>query len=103
LAAMQGDQEAGICVYGTLADLSDDPQAARCGYIWGLYAAPEFRRQGIARHLLTTAMEQLYRQGCASCWLTTTSDNWEAQPLYLALGFEIVDTSASFRKTLVAG
>ncbi len=102
LAAMLRDQEVGDCEYSTLAELSDAPQAARWGYIWGLYASPDFRRQGIARQLLTAALDQLYRQGCKGCWLTTTSDNWEAQPLYLALGFEIVDTSASFRKPLLA-
>ncbi|MCX6044649.1 MAG: GNAT family N-acetyltransferase [Chloroflexi bacterium] len=99
LVAVIEDQEVGNCEYSTLADLSDDPDAARWGYIGGLYASPAFRRQGIARQLLTTALDHLYRQGCTGCWLTTAADNWEAQPLYLALGFEVVDSSASFRKT----
>ena len=97
------NQDVGDCEYSSLAGLSDDPRAARCGYIWGLYTALEFRRQGIARHLLTTALNRLAQQGCTSCWLTTASDNWVAQPLYLALGFTVVDASTSFRKTLVAG
>ncbi|MFN8488581.1 MAG: GNAT family N-acetyltransferase [Caldilineaceae bacterium] len=100
VAALVGDKEAGDCEYSTLATVSDDPAAAHCGYIWGLYVDPAFRRQGIARHLLTTAMHHLYRQGCTACWLTTASDNWEAQPLYLALGFDLVDASASFRRRL---
>lgn len=103
VVARVGDKEAGNCEYSTLTELSDDPQAARCGYIWGLYVDPAFRRQGIARQLLTMAMDRLYRQGCTACWLTTASDNWEAQALYLALGFEIVDVSASFRRRLETG
>jgi len=103
VVAMVGDKEAGDCEYSTLATVSDDPAAAHCGYIWGLYVDPAFRRQGIARHLLTTALNALYRQGCTACWLTTASDNWEAQPLYLALGFEIVDASTSFRRGLETG
>jgi len=103
LAASLGDQEVGDCEYSSLAEISDDPRAAQCGYIWGLYVAPECRQQGIARHLLTMALDQLAQQHCTSCWLTTASDNWAAQPLYLALGFEIVDTSTSFRKTLMTG
>lgn len=103
VAALVGDKEAGDCEYSTLAELSDDPAAAQCGYIWGLYVAPEFRRQGMARQLLTTALDRLYRQGCTACWLTTASDNWEAQPLYLSLGFEIVDASASFRRRIETG
>lgn len=102
LIAMLGDEEVGNCEFSTLAALTDDPRATRWGYIWGLYASPACRRQGIARQLLTTAMDQLYRQGCTGCWLTTASDNWEAQPLYLTLGFEIVDSSTSFRKTQMA-
>ncbi len=36
----------------------------------------------------------------AGCWLTTGADNWEAQPMYLLLGFEIVDTSACYTRQL---
>ena len=45
------------------------------------------------------ALGHLRRLGCDTCWLTTGADNWPAQPLYLALGFEIVDCSASYRKS----
>src|SRR5262249_29378379 len=103
LEATQEGQEVGVCVYSTLAGLSDDPQAAPWGYIHWLHVAPEQRRHGLARYLLTAALDRLYREGCSGCWLTTGADNWPAQPLYLSLGFEIVDASASFRKELSDG
>ena len=92
-----------MCVYSTLAALSDDPQAAQWGYIHWLHVAPELRRHGLARYLLTSALDRLYRERCSGCWLTTGADNWPAQPLYLSLGFEIADASATFRRQLSDG
>ena len=42
----------------------------------------------------------MVEQGCTTCWLTTTADNWRAQPLYYSLGFEVLDCSVSFCKQL---
>jgi ribosomal protein S18 acetylase RimI-like enzyme len=99
-AAMAGDEEVGVCVYRTLAHLSDHPEARQWGYVMGLHVAEALRRRGVARHLLTRALRHLADHGCRGCWLTTGADNWPAQPLYLALGFEIVDASACFRKEM---
>jgi ribosomal protein S18 acetylase RimI-like enzyme len=101
LIARQGEQAVGECVYSTLATISPDPGAARWGYIWWLHVAEPLRRRGVARHLLGRAMAHLAEQGCRGCWLTTTADNWPAQRLYLALGFEVVDASTCFRADLV--
>ncbi len=100
LQAMAESQLVGVCIYGTLDRLSDDLAARRWGYIWGLEVAEAFRRRGIARYLLTSSLAHLHAQGCTGCWLTTGADNWPAQPLYLSLGFEVVDSSACFRKAL---
>jgi ribosomal protein S18 acetylase RimI-like enzyme len=98
LHALNGEHEAGECHYITLADMQD-PIAARTGYIWWLHVVPETRRRGIGRYLMLRALDHLRRLGCDTCWLTTGADNWPAQPLYLALGFEMVDCSASYRKS----
>lgn len=100
LRALLGGERAGVCVYSTLAHLSDDPAAARCGYIMWLHVEEAYRRRGIARYLLTNALAALAAAGCAGCWLTTGGTNWPALTLYLSLGFEIVDTSTCFRKAL---
>ena len=97
LHALAGQREAGQCHYITLAEMQD-PNAARTGYVWWLHVEPEVRRRGIGRYLMQRTLDHMRRLGCDTCWLTTGADNWPAQPLYLALGFEIVDCSASYRK-----
>jgi ribosomal protein S18 acetylase RimI-like enzyme len=97
---MDGENQAGICSYSTLALLSSVPAASRAGYIWELYVEEAYRRRGIARALMVTAMNQLVALGCTACWLTTTANNWNAQSLYYSLDFEVVDSSVSFRKRI---
>lgn len=96
--AMDGDQEAGVCLYMRLSKLSDHPEADAWGYIEWLHVAEAYRRRGLARCLLSFALRRLWEAGCRGCWLTTGGDNWPAQPLYLSLGFEIVDTSSSWQR-----
>jgi ribosomal protein S18 acetylase RimI-like enzyme len=97
LHALDGERVAGQCHYVTLAEMQD-PIAARTGYVWWLHVEPEARRRGIGRYLMQRTLDHMRRLGCDTCWLTTGAENWPAQPLYLALGFEIVDCSASYRK-----
>lgn len=98
LNAMSGGQKVGQCYYITLAHMLG-PSAAHTGYISWLHIEAEARRRGIGRYLMVQALDDLRRRGCDACWLTTGAANWPAQPLYLALGFEMVDCSASYRKT----
>jgi ribosomal protein S18 acetylase RimI-like enzyme len=96
--AVAGSQTAGACTYYFLDPRADDPRALQTGYIDPLWVAPEQRRRGLARHLLIESLEHLRRLGRTACWLTTGADNWTAQPLYLSLGFEVVDISACYRR-----
>jgi ribosomal protein S18 acetylase RimI-like enzyme len=100
LRALLGGERVGVCVYSTLAHLSDDAAASRWGYIVWLHVEEAYRRRGVARYLLTNALATLAAAGCTGCWLTTGGANWPALTLYLSLGFEIVDTSTCFRKAL---
>lgn len=101
LRALIDEQEAGECHYVTLANLGG-ADAARTGYVWWLNVQPEARRRGIGRYLMLRTLDHMRSLGCESCWLTTGADNWPAQPLYLALGFEIVDCTASYRKKVTS-
>lgn len=100
--AMDGETRTGICSFSDLSVVTEQVGARHAGYIWGLFVNDAYRRRGIARALLVAAMQHLTEQGCTECWLTTTADNWAAQPLYYSVGFEVVDCSVSFRKTLRA-
>ncbi|MEZ4867067.1 MAG: N-acetyltransferase [Caldilineaceae bacterium] len=96
--ALDGETETGVCAYRTLTLLTDVPTASKTGYIEWLYVSGAYRRWGIARALMTTAMATLASEGCTECWLTTAADNWKAQALYYTLGFAVVDCSVSFQK-----
>jgi hypothetical protein len=97
------DQEAGICLFMLLSKHSDHPEANAWGYVDWLHVAEAQRRRGLGRYLMTWTLQRLWEQGCCGCWLTTGANNWPAQPLYLSLGFEILDTSSSWEKLLSAG
>jgi GNAT superfamily N-acetyltransferase len=90
------ETERAICYATPCAHLSDDPQAAMIGYIDWLWVDPTARRRGVARAFMQRMLQILRDHGFQHCWLTTGADNWPAQPLYLAMGFQVVDCSASF-------
>ncbi|MGC1375386.1 MAG: ribosomal protein S18-alanine N-acetyltransferase [Anaerolineales bacterium] len=51
---------------------------------------PAFRRRGIARQLLQTAMDAAYAEGARIYHLEVRAGNVAAQKLYAAFGFEVV-------------
>jgi GNAT superfamily N-acetyltransferase len=95
--AWVGEERIAMCFYSTLAAQADDPRAATTGYIGWLWTDETQRRRGIGHELLRRALLHLQSLGCTACWLGTGAENWAAQPLYRALGFNTVDVTASFR------
>jgi ribosomal-protein-alanine N-acetyltransferase len=57
---------------------------------------PAFRRRGIARQLLQTAMDAAYAEGARIYHLEVRATNEAAQKLYVAFGFEIVGRRAKY-------
>lgn len=53
-----------------------------------LYVREEARGKGIARQLLTVVAEQGRALGIRTIRLSTQRDNWQAQQLYLATGYQ---------------
>jgi ribosomal-protein-alanine N-acetyltransferase len=51
---------------------------------------PEFRRQGIARRLLQTALNASYNEGACRAYLEVRAGNVAALAMYHELGFEVV-------------
>jgi ribosomal-protein-alanine N-acetyltransferase len=49
---------------------------------------PEFRRQGVARKLLTYALRSMSKEGAVSSFLEVRETNLAAQEMYRALGYE---------------
>jgi len=58
------------------------------GYIWGMYVAPEHRRTGLGRWLLSAAVDRSRTWRHLEClWLDVTTVNRAARALYASFGF----------------
>lgn len=57
---------------------------ARYGYVSSLFTEREHRRRGLARHLISLALEAAKEHGCAEAVLHGAPDG---RPLYESLGF----------------
>ncbi len=49
---------------------------------------PEFRRQGIAKNLLSHALQHMSTEGAQSCFLEVRASNLAAQEMYRKFGYE---------------
>ena len=58
----------------------------------------EFRRQGIAKQLLVTALDNAYVEGARSALLEVRAGNEAAQAMYRKFGFEIVGRRERYYK-----
>ena len=70
------------------------------GYVEGWYVTEAYRRKGIGRSLLAAAEEWARRQGCVELASDAVIDNTLSQNVHQRLGFEVVERSVLFRKTL---
>ncbi len=62
--------------------------SAQSGHITQLCVRPDYRRRGLARHLLSMAASEFWRQGINEVSLTVTEANANAIELYQAEGYE---------------
>lgn len=68
------------------------------GYTDPVATHPDFRRRGLARALLLTAMQELSRRGMETALLGTSSENIAMQRAAQAVGFHTVSTSVWYAK-----
>jgi mycothiol synthase len=78
----------------------DKQREEKKGFIQNLSVLPEFRRKGIAKELLKTAVEVLRENGMkiASAWAQT--DKLACTHLYESFGFSCVRTSSLMKRSL---
>ncbi|WP_322070683.1 GNAT family N-acetyltransferase [Paraburkholderia bannensis] len=57
--------------------------------VWGVFVDPAYRRSGIARRLLESAIARAEASGVEQVQLSVGAQNPRAQTLYSSLGFEI--------------
>ena len=89
--------------FGALAQVSDQPVGFVIALAVGpeaeiltLGVLPEFRRRGIARHLLTWVIDRLADATCQRLLLEVAEDNLAARTLYGKLGFAAVARRPSY-------
>jgi len=89
--------------FGALAQAGDQPVGFVIALVVGpeaevltLGVLPEFRRRGIARHLLTWVIDRLGDAACERLLLEVAEDNLAARTLYGKLGFAQVGRRPSY-------
>ncbi|WP_153102394.1 GNAT family N-acetyltransferase [Paraburkholderia hayleyella] len=94
------------CIAFAEAVLRDDYvngcQSSPVLFLEGLYVAPAFRRQGVARRLCTALEQWGLQQGCTEFASDTALSNFAAQEMHRALGFAPTERVVFFRKPLNA-
>lgn len=70
------------------------------GYVEGWYVVEERRRGGIGTSLLNAAEEWARSQGCTEMASDAAIDNVLSQNVHQRSGFEVVERSVLFRKTM---
>ena len=68
---------------------SPDNPDGKCGYIMNIYVKPQFRKRGIAHHIVVHLVDLCKRRGCCKIYLETTD---VAASLYRSLGFVPLDS-----------
>ena len=71
------------------------------GYVEGWFVRDGFRGRGIGRELLRAAEEWSRRQRCREMASDALIDNTASQQVHTACGFEEVERSVHYRKSLV--
>ena len=67
-------------------------------HIATLATHPDFRRRGIANHLLAEALESAYNEGAQAAFLEVRAGNQAAIKMYAAFGFEAVGRRERYYK-----
>ncbi|MCD8485732.1 MAG: GNAT family N-acetyltransferase [Desertifilum sp.] len=71
-------------LFAGLYPLVFNEQYRKFGYIWGVYVEPDYRNQGIAKHLTRRTTDYLKSIGCTQAVLNASP---LGKPVYTHLGF----------------
>ncbi|MER3398655.1 MAG: hypothetical protein C4316_09030 [Chloroflexota bacterium] len=73
------------------------PYLPRVWLIFNVAVHPDYRRRGIARRLMTLALDRIRLAGGQVAVLDVETDNLPARNLYLGLGFELLERLIEYR------
>jgi len=99
LIALVGDEPAGL-VEMSLRPWVEGCASSPVGFVEGWYVVPRFRRRGVGRALIGAAEAWARARGCTEMGSDTELANLVSQEAHAALGYEEVERTVLFRKTL---
>ena len=85
------------------SDYVNGTQTSPVGFVEGVFVAPEWRRQGVARDLFDAAGEWAKTRGCRELASDALLDNEASQRAHRALGFRETERVVYFVRTLRTG
>jgi aminoglycoside 6'-N-acetyltransferase I len=84
----------------SLRPYADGCESSPVPFIEGWYIAPDMRRTGVGRALVTAAEQWALDNGYAEMASDALLENTESERAHTALGFEVVERAIRFRKVL---
>ena len=81
-------------------DYVEGTDSSPVGYLEGIYVAEEYRKQGVARELLTACESWAKTKGCMEFASDCELDNAQSLQFHLNVGFEEVNRIICFTKKL---
>lgn len=90
----------GLVEVALRSDYVNGTESSPVGFLEGLYVAPGFRKQGIARLLVRAAEQWVREQGCTEMASDALLENTDSHAMHAALGFEETERVVYFRKPI---
>jgi len=96
VTAHYSGRRVGHCFSVPVSKYHSTPEARPWIYTDALGVSPDFQRRGLARHLMTLALQTARKLGYENATICTGYDNYRAQGLYFSLGYTLADRLDSF-------
>ena len=93
-------QPAGLVEAALRTDYVNGTDTSPVAFIEGMYVAPAFRRQGVARSLMRVVADWARTRGCTELASDALLENTASHAMHAALGFEETERVVFFRKLL---
>jgi aminoglycoside 6'-N-acetyltransferase I len=100
MACSDDGRPLGLAEVSIRSDYVNGTETSPVAFLEGLYVAPEARRRGIARSLLTAVIAWARARACTELASDTQLENSLSQSVHLGLGFVETERVVYFRKSL---
>ena len=100
IARLPDGRAVGLAEAGLRHDYVEGCKTSPVAFLEGIYVAPDCRRMGIARGLVTAVEAWARAQGCTEFASDAALDNLESHQMHGALGFSETRRVVYFRKML---